>query len=57
MIIYDSVNNMLFGILSCYGNTFKHPLPFAPFCGLMAALNYGLGNFNRLIPLVIVLYR
>ena len=57
MIIYDSINNILFAIVGSYGNTFKHPLPSPVFCSLQVALSYGLGTFNRLIPLVIVLYR
>ena len=57
MIIYDSINNVLFAIVGSYGNAFKHPFPFGPFCSLHVALNYGLGIFNRLVPLAIVLHR
>ena len=57
MIIYDSINNIMFAIVGTYGHTYRQPLPFAPFCSLIVALQYGLGNFNRLVPLVIVLYR
>ena len=57
MIIYDSINNILFAIVGSYGNTFKKPLPFAPFCSLHVAFHYGLATFNRVSPLAIVLYR
>ena len=57
MIIYDSINNILFAIIGSYGNTYKQPIPFAMFCGLHVAFSYGLGTLNRLVPLVIVLYR
>ena len=55
MIIYDCVNNILYVIALFYGSNFS--LPFPPFCGLSVALSYGFITFNRLVPLVIVLYR
>ena len=57
MIMYDSINNILFAIVGSYGNTFKQPLPFTPFCSLHVAFHYGLATFNRVSPLAIVLYR
>ena len=57
MIIFDSINNILFAIVGSYGNMFKKPLPFAPFCSLHVAFHYGLATFNRVSPLAIVLYR
>ena len=57
MIIYDSINNMLYAISLFYGSSFKHPFSFPPFCGVGVALSYGFSTFNRLVPLVIVLYR
>ena len=57
MIIYDSINNILHAIVLFFGENLKHQLPFAPFCGLIEAFNYGFGTFNRLVPLVIVLFR
>ena len=57
MIIYDSINNILHAIVLFFGSNLKHQLPFAPFCGLIGAFNYGFGTFNRLVPLVIVLFR
>ena len=55
MIIYDCVNNILYVIALFYGNNF--PFPFPPFCGLSVAFSYGFITFNRLVPLVIVVYR
>ena len=57
MIIYDSISNIVFAILSFYGKTYWPRLPFAPLCGVFVACKYGLGAFNRLVPLSIVLYR
>ena len=57
MIIYDSINNILHAIVLFFGSNLKHQLPFAPFCGLIEAFNYGFGTFNRLVPLVIVIFR
>ena len=57
MIIYDSINNILFGLFSSYGRNFSYPISIAPFCGFYSALNQALGCFNRFVPLVIVLYR
>ena len=57
MIIYDSINNILQSLVSFCGSNFKHRLPYGPICGLSEAFNYGFGTFNRLNPLVIVLYR
>ena len=57
MIIYDSINNILYAIVLFYGHNFKHQFSFAPFCGISVAFSYGILTFNRLVPLIIVLYR
>ena len=57
MIIYDSINNILHAIVLFFGSNLEHQLPFTPFCGLIEAFNYGFGTFNRLVPIVIVLFR
>ena len=57
MIIYDSINNILQALVSFCGSNFKHRLPYGPICGLSEAFNYGFGTFNRLVPLVIVIFR
>ena len=57
MIIFDSINNILYAIVLSYGHNFKHQFSFAPFCGISVAFSYGILTFNRLVPLIIVLYR
>ena len=57
MMIYDSINNILFSIISSFGITFHHPFQLAPICGIVTAANFGLTTFSKMVPLLIVFYR